>query len=85
MDSWGPGLGHPVAGFGLRVWTLLVVRSDQWLDDFDDWMIRCIEPGGTEAGSLDGDSTACSLEAWGAGSLDADGNDDEGGDEDADE
>ena len=27
-----------------------------------------------EAGSLDGDSTACSLEAWGAGSSDADGN-----------
>ena len=36
------------------------------------------------AGSLDGDST-CSLEAWGAGSLDADGNDDESGHEDADE
>ena len=36
-------------------------------------------------GSLDGDSTACSLDTWGAGSLDADGNDDEGGDEDADE
>ena len=38
-----------------------------------------------EAGSLDGDSTACSLEAWGAGSLDAGVNDDESEDEDADE
>ena len=38
-----------------------------------------------EAGSLDGESTACSLEAWGAGSLDAGGNDDESGDEDVDE
>ena len=27
-----------------------------------------------EAGSLDGDSTACSLEAWGTGSLVAGGN-----------
>ena len=31
-------------------------------------------PGGIEAGSLDGDSAACSLEAWGADSLDAGGN-----------
>ena len=46
-------------------------------------MIRCIEPAGMGAGSLYGDSAACSLEAWGAGSLDADGNDDEGGDQDA--
>ena len=38
-----------------------------------------------EAGSLDVDSTACSLEARGASSLDAGGNDDESGDEDVDE
>ena len=39
MDSWGPRsdpLWHPVAGSGLRVWTILVVWSDQGPDDFDD-------------------------------------------------
>ena len=46
-------------------------------------MHRAWRPGGKGAGSLDGHSTACSLEAWVAGSLDADGNDGEGGDEDA--
>ena len=48
-------------------------------------MHRARRPGGMRTGSLDVDSTACSLEAWGVGSLDADGNDDESGDVDADD
>ena len=48
-------------------------------------MIRCIEPGGLEAWGLAAWVALLqpALEAWGAGSLDADGNDDESGDEDA--
>ena len=48
MDSWGLRSGilwRLVVPSGGRVWTLLEVWSDQWLDDFDDSMIRCIEPG----------------------------------------
>ena len=51
-------------------------------------MIRCIEPGGLEAWGLAAWMVILQPAAWrlgGAGSLDADGNDDEGGDEDADE
>ena len=36
MDSWGPRFG----AVWDRVWTLLEVWSDQWLDDFDDSMTR---------------------------------------------
>ena len=51
-------------------------------------MIRCIEPGGLEAWRLAAWTVILQPAAWrlgGAGSLDAGGNDDESGDEDADE
>ncbi len=34
--AWGD-VWQLVAGSGDRVWTLSVVWSDQWLDDFDDF------------------------------------------------
>ena len=48
-------LWYRVAASGDRVWTLLEVWSDLWLDDFDDSMHRALRPGIMEAGSSDGD------------------------------
>ena len=50
-------------------------------------MIRCVEPGGLEAWGLASWMVILQPAAsrLGAGILDADGNDDEDGDEDADE